>query len=46
MKDWARYGKAALVAMVDEPDFANLDSLPPSGAGGTKILEEFYEGAS
>ncbi|WP_089153056.1 glucuronyl esterase domain-containing protein [Algoriphagus marinus] len=37
----SRYGKAALVAMVDEPRFA-IAMIASSGAGGTKIFRRIY----
>jgi hypothetical protein len=37
----SRYGKAALVAMVDEPRFA-IGFIASSGAGGTKIFRRIY----
>ncbi len=37
----SRYGKAALVAMVDEPRFA-IGFIASSGAGGTKIFRRVY----
>jgi len=37
----SRYGKAALVAMVDEPRFA-IGFFASSGAGGTKIFRRVY----
>ncbi len=37
----SRYGKAALVAMVDEPRFA-IGFFASSGAGGTKIFRRIY----
>lgn len=37
----SRYGKAALVAMVDEPRFA-IGFLASSGAGGAKIFRRVY----
>ncbi|MEN2280851.1 acetylxylan esterase [Algoriphagus sp. SE2] len=37
----SRYGKAALVAMVDEPRFA-IGFIASSGAGGSKIFRRVY----
>lgn len=37
----SRYGKAALVAMVDEPRFA-IGFIASSGAGGAKIFRRIY----
>lgn len=37
----SRYGKSALVAMVDEPRFATA-MIASSGAGGTKIFRRIY----